>query len=808
MLICDLAESTALIERLGDHRATELIRRHDQLARDTLHRHQGREIDKTDGFLLLFERPIQAVAFALEYQGLLTALGQEVGETLAARVGIHVGEVLTWSNLANDVAKGAKPFEVEGLTKAIAARLMSLARAGQVLLSEAAYHPAMRAATELGGSDELRWVRHGDYRLQGVSRPQCVFEVSRRSGTALGAPIAALKARPVRRWRQPLSLVLLAICGIALLYWSVRPEPAIAFAERDWLVLADLNNQSGDPRFDRALDTAVRIGLEQSPHINLVSPHKLRQTLQLMRQPADARIDRELGSQLTRRSGARALLLPTLAEVSGQLRYTTELVDPLSGTTVYSHFVDASDEAQLLRGIDSALDRVRSDLGESIESIERDTLTLDRLTSGNIDALRDYALAQEAKSRSQMALAGELLNQALKLDPEFAMAMSLQAVLRFMEGDLTGAAAKVDEAKSLSSRLSPWEQNHLDAVSALYSGSADTVTKWRALAARFPDRHSAHHTLSMALAADNAIESALQAIQPALDPISHGYRNSQYQAAVFELWRGRVEAALALFRSAEEAGVAGDISAYALAELASGNAERGLQLLQAGKQAESAEHAARNALAEVSIQIQRGELAAARAGLSALSAQHADLSAELNVEIALALASYDCLIARKPLPPARAEPGASNRGEQQRWRFRQALRQAVALHCADSAPSPALARADDDSLATVLALDWLQAEQRLQAGQARQMLDESAAKLDRNELWLLRHARRRAFELLGDPAGVEREARWLEQHAARSLVEFSEHYAALDLINGLFLQRDHQPRMALHSNEQTSGPPQ
>src|SRR5690348_18356069 len=68
LVVCDIADSTALVERMGDQNAANIIRKHDRLARALIERHQGREIDKTDGFLLLFERPIQAVAFALDYQ--------------------------------------------------------------------------------------------------------------------------------------------------------------------------------------------------------------------------------------------------------------------------------------------------------------------------------------------------------------------------------------------------------------------------------------------------------------------------------------------------------------------------------------------------------------------------------------------------------------------------------------------------------------------------------------------------------------------------------------------------------------------
>ncbi len=100
------------------------------MTREILQRHGGREIDKTDGFLVFFERPIQAVLFALDYQRKLQTFAKEVGQPLNARVGIHFGEVIVWENAPADVAKGAKPVEVEGLAKPVVARLMALALPG------------------------------------------------------------------------------------------------------------------------------------------------------------------------------------------------------------------------------------------------------------------------------------------------------------------------------------------------------------------------------------------------------------------------------------------------------------------------------------------------------------------------------------------------------------------------------------------------------------------------------------------------------------------------------------------------------
>ena len=92
VLLADLVDSTAAIEKLGDVRAAALMQRLDLHLRDLLDITNGRLIDKADGLFALFERPIQAVDFALRYQRALMELGREEGIRLQARVGMHVGD--------------------------------------------------------------------------------------------------------------------------------------------------------------------------------------------------------------------------------------------------------------------------------------------------------------------------------------------------------------------------------------------------------------------------------------------------------------------------------------------------------------------------------------------------------------------------------------------------------------------------------------------------------------------------------------------------------------------------------------------
>lgn len=164
LLLIDIVDSAALSERLGDQAMARLSHLHDKLARSLLREWRGREIDKADGFFLLFEQATDGLGFALAYHQALS----DLPEPLLARVGLHAGPVTLRENSAHDVAMGAKPLEVDGLAKPVAARVMAAARGGQTLLTS-----PVRA--QLGHSDQ-RFVSHGHWRFKGLPEPLELFE--------------------------------------------------------------------------------------------------------------------------------------------------------------------------------------------------------------------------------------------------------------------------------------------------------------------------------------------------------------------------------------------------------------------------------------------------------------------------------------------------------------------------------------------------------------------------------------------------------------------------------------------------------
>jgi predicted ATPase/class 3 adenylate cyclase/Tfp pilus assembly protein PilF len=173
VLFADIVDSTLLSRRIGDNAMADVWQSHNRAARDLLRKWRGREIDQSDGFLLLFTDASDAVDFALGYHDALGALPVPV----KARVGLHVGPITLHANSNEDVALGAKPLEVEGLAKAMAARVMSLAQGGQTLLTASALQSLSRPVQQFES--------HGHWRVKGIDDPIELFEVA-----AVGATLA------------------------------------------------------------------------------------------------------------------------------------------------------------------------------------------------------------------------------------------------------------------------------------------------------------------------------------------------------------------------------------------------------------------------------------------------------------------------------------------------------------------------------------------------------------------------------------------------------------------------------------------
>lgn len=118
VLFTDIVSSTERVGMVGDRRWGELLDTHDALARELVERFEGHLVKSTgDGILAVFDRPGRAIRCA-------TALRDQLhGSAVDIRAGLHTGEVQFSGT------------DVGGIVVHIAARVMSSADAGEILVS-------------------------------------------------------------------------------------------------------------------------------------------------------------------------------------------------------------------------------------------------------------------------------------------------------------------------------------------------------------------------------------------------------------------------------------------------------------------------------------------------------------------------------------------------------------------------------------------------------------------------------------------------------------------------------------------------
>jgi len=171
IVLLDIIGSTAFIQKYGAQKAAKHFQYHDRLARNLIYRYAGREIDRSDGFLCSFDRTIDAVNFALAYQ---KNIPRRTG--LGCRIGIHWGPIIEVKQDDIYVAANAKRIELEGISKNIAARTMSLCAPGQVLLTKEA-KGNVRNRTNAFTPKAARYACVGLYKFKGVREPQVIYAV-------------------------------------------------------------------------------------------------------------------------------------------------------------------------------------------------------------------------------------------------------------------------------------------------------------------------------------------------------------------------------------------------------------------------------------------------------------------------------------------------------------------------------------------------------------------------------------------------------------------------------------------------------
>ena len=298
---------------------------------------------------------------------------------------------------------------------------------------------------------------------------------------SLDAPAARLPEKaPVPKWPWAAAAVVVLLIAAGLAWWKWKPggttasggaatatgvggAPASAPKElKDSIILANFVNQTGDPVFDTTLNQALRIDLEQSPVINIVSQEHLRQSVKFLGKPEDAVVTPAIAREIGEREGMKAILTGTIGSLGKQYVITLTAQNTATGDEIASEQATASDKENVLSALGTAAAAMRAKLGEDLASIKKLNTPFGQATTTSLEAFRAFALGDEAHEKAlDIPEAEGHYKRAIELDPNFAMAYARLGVVYDNSGQVAKAKPYYSKANELSAHVSESEKLYI-----------------------------------------------------------------------------------------------------------------------------------------------------------------------------------------------------------------------------------------------------------------------------------------------------------------------------------------------------------
>jgi eukaryotic-like serine/threonine-protein kinase len=304
----------------------------------------------------------------------------------------------------------------------------------------------------------LRYQHAADVRtdLQRLKRDSESGHLSAASSAA-GPAVVAPAARVGKLWKIAIPVVAVALMVAGALYYRSRQNNRLS--DKDSIVLADFNNKTADSVFDDTLKQGLSVQLEQSPFFDLVSDAKINETLKLMGRPAGEPLTPEVTREVCERMGSKAMLSGSIAALGSQYVIGLKAVNCNSGDVLAEVQEQAANKEAVLKALDSAAVSLRGKLGESLSSVQKYATPLEQATTPSLEALQAYSLGGKSiAEKDDNPAAVRFLQQAVRLDPNFAMAHALLGMRYRNLGESSLATQSTQRAYELRERVSEREK--------------------------------------------------------------------------------------------------------------------------------------------------------------------------------------------------------------------------------------------------------------------------------------------------------------------------------------------------------------
>ena len=264
-------------------------------------------------------------------------------------------------------------------------------------------------------------------------------------------------------------LAVLVLAVIAVVVWRLLPkkETVLLASDKPSLVVMYFKNNTGEESLDHwrtALTDLLITDLSQSKLIRVVSGEVLYNILERLDQLQATAYSSEVLREISSRGRADRVLVGNFTKAGDTFRINTTLQDGRTGELIGSESVEGIGERSFYTMVDELTRRIKAHFELTEEEITADIDSrIETITTGSPEAYKLYSEARTYHLQQDFWRSLGTMQNALEIDPEFAMAWRSAAMAFSNLGMRPAKLEAITKAFELRDKVSERERYIIEA---------------------------------------------------------------------------------------------------------------------------------------------------------------------------------------------------------------------------------------------------------------------------------------------------------------------------------------------------------
>jgi len=283
------------------------------------------------------------------------------------------------------------------------------------------------------------------------------------------------------------------------------------------ILIADFENQTGDPAFEGAFEQVFGLGLEGAPFIKIYDRTRARTQVNEMDPGADGKIGADSAALLCSREGINVVIDATIEPSGSGYVFRVRALDPLSYLSLAEITKTIATKAEVFKAADSLVAELRNDLSQiPAETVQ--ALSMETFTAGSLEAMKIYVHAQDLVLAGKEDAAIEEYQKAIEKDPKMGRAYAGLALVYRNRGQEEKANMYFEKVLPLIDQMTDREKCRTRGVYYLFNRDYKRAAEeYSALLQQFPMDSAAHTNLPLAYFYNREMQKAFEEGQKAAE---------------------------------------------------------------------------------------------------------------------------------------------------------------------------------------------------------------------------------------------------------------------------------------------------